>query len=142
MKSKQIKAAITAALLLGTVIVFSSNTALAQQTLTLRANIPFDFYAGQKLMPAGAYRVQTIGPNVIRLTHVDSFTTVAFLVLGAPDSKDASPRIVFKAYGGGDKYLSELWWGQKGSIELPSPRERELALASSQIRVSLSAAGR
>lgn len=141
MKSKQINAAVAAALLLGSVIVFSGNAALAQQTLTLKANIPFEFYAGEKRMPAGNYRVEPLSPGAIRLTNADSFASVIFFTLRAPESKDSSPRIVFKAYGD-EKYLSELWWGQNGSTTVPSPKERELALAHSKIRVSLSAAGR
>lgn len=143
MKSRPLQTVIAAVLLVGSVIVFSADAALAQQTLTLKANIPFGFYAGEKLMPAGEYRVEPIAPSVVRLTHANSFATVSFFVLRAPDSKDPSPRLVFKAYGD-ERYLSELWWGQgrNGLINVPSPRERELAEASSKVRVSLTSAGR
>lgn len=141
MKSRGIRTAIAAVLLIGSVIVFSGNAAWAQHSEALKANIPFGFYAGDKLMPPGPYRVETISHDVIRLTQADTFESVVFFVVSAKEAKDSSPRIVFHGYGA-EKYLSELWWGQKGSIQLPSARERELQIAYSLTRVPLSAAGR
>lgn len=142
MKSKGIQGAIAGILLAGSLIAVSPHLAFAQHSETLKAIIPFQFYAGDKLMPPGEYRVQPLGNDVVRLTNTDSSANVAFFVIGAPrESKDVSSRIIFHVYGD-EKYLSELWWGQKGSIELPSARERELSIAHSQIVVALSAAGR
>lgn len=140
MRERRIQTAVAAVLLIGSAIVFSGNTAWAEHT-DLKANIPFGFYAGEKQMPPGQYRVEAISRDAVRLTQTDTFASVVFFVVGARESKDSSPRIVFHAYGG-EKYLSELWWGQKGSIQLPTARERELSIAAHQIRVPLSAAGR
>ena len=143
MNSKAIQGAIAGTLFAGSLIALSAHGAFAQQSQTLKAIIPFEFYAGDKLMPPGEYRVQPISADVVRLTHTDSFANALFFVVGGPkETKDVSPRIIFHVYGD-EKYLSELWWGQKGSIELPSARERELSsIAHSQIGVSLSATGR
>ena len=142
MKSKGIQGAIAGILLAGSLIALSAHGAFAQQSQTLKAIIPFEFYAGNKLMPAGEYRVQTLREDIVRLTHTDSSANALFFVVGGPNKpKDVSPRITFHVYGD-EKYLSELWWGQKGSIELPSPRERELSIAHSLIGVPLSVARR
>lgn len=141
MKSKGIQGAVAGILLAGSLIALSAHGAFAQQSQPLKATIPFQFYAGNKLMPAGEYRV-SLSDNVVRLARTDSVGNVFFFVVGAPrETKDVSPRIIFHVYGD-QKYLSELWWGENGSIELPSAGERELSIAHSQIGVSLSAAGR
>ena len=143
MKVRRIQTAVAAVLLAGTVVLFSGNTARAQQTEALKANIPFGFYAGDKQLPPGQYEVLPVGSNAVRLTRAGTYESVVFFVIGAKNSKDSSSRIIFHAFGN-EKYLSELWWGQKGSIELPSARERELEIAAahSDIRVALSAARR
>jgi hypothetical protein len=46
-----------------TVLVALAATSVYAQTFTVRANIPFDFYAGSKLMPAGEYTFDTILGN-------------------------------------------------------------------------------
>jgi hypothetical protein len=142
MKAKRIQGAIAGIVLAGSLIALSAHGAFAHGSQTLKAKIPFAFYAGGKLMPAGEYRVKSLMEDIVLLTRTDSSANVLFFVVGAgKETKNVSPRIIFHAYGD-EKYLSELWWGQEGSIEPPSAKERELSIAHSQIGVSLSALGR
>jgi hypothetical protein len=43
-----------------TVLVALAATSIYAQTFAVRANIPFDFYVGSKLMPAGDYTFDTM----------------------------------------------------------------------------------
>jgi hypothetical protein len=131
MKSRRSQMAVAAALLLGTLIAFSVQPAVAQQSLRLKANIPFEFYAGDKLMPAGAYRVEYVGSQIVRLSNSQTYEGITFFTVGAsnPGSKSDDSKLVFKVYGH-EKFLSEMWWGKQGSTALPSAREHELEAAS------------
>jgi hypothetical protein len=123
--------AVAAALLLGTLTAFSGQPAVAQQSLLLKANIPFEFYAGEKLMPAGLYRVEHVGPQIVRLSNSQTYEGITFFTVGA--SKHGGnydgAKLVFKVYRD-EKFLSEMWWGNQGSTTLPSAREHELQAAN------------
>jgi hypothetical protein len=81
-----------------TVLVFASvgvvGLAHAQDDETVKANIPFDFYAGKQNMPAGSYR---IGINLE--TDVISFTDESghrmFLMGTLADQPDGRSQLVF-----------------------------------------------
>lgn len=139
MKSKRSQMAVAAALLLGTLITFSGQPAVAQQSLQLKANIPFEFYAGEKLMPAGAYRVEHLGSRIVRLSNSQTYEVSTFFTVAAsnPGGNSDDTKLVFKVYGD-EMFLSEMWWGNQGSTTLPSARERELDAANqTPVRLTL-----
>ena len=66
-----------AALMAATFFVLSVGSAQAQSR-ALMATIPFGFYAGETQLPAGDYRVDTIGSGVVKLFNRDTHTPVIF----------------------------------------------------------------
>ena len=78
----------------------------------LRANVPFDFYYGVKLFPAGEYNIvnDTQVTGVITLKSVDG--RISGLVLGIPQERSTNsekrPSLLFTKYGDGKSYLREV----------------------------------
>src|ERR1700745_2833303 len=103
-------------------------TGLRAQTVDLWATIPFDFNAGDKLMPAGKYLIQEKGylsifhgvdngsPNVILMTATGERST----------SREA--RLDFHRYGN-RYFLTTIWDSQTpdGRRVRPTAQEKELA---------------
>jgi hypothetical protein len=91
------------------VLVFASvgivSLAHAQDDETVKANIPFDFYAGKQKMPAGSYRIGIdLGTELISFTD-ESGKHKTFL-MGTPDDVgDGKSLLVFKHSG--DVYALE-----------------------------------
>src|SRR5271170_4206907 len=75
-------------------------TGLQAQTVDLRAAIPFNFHAGDKLMPAGEYVIQERGP-VIWLRDADSHRPAfALMSVGAAGwNRSPNSRLEFNQYG-------------------------------------------
>ncbi|HME10723.1 MAG TPA: hypothetical protein VKG25_26950 [Bryobacteraceae bacterium] len=85
---------------------------LNAQIVNLKANIPFDFHAGKRVMPAGEYQIH--GEGSWFLVHpadgdkpVTSFLT--FSAIG-DESNRGEPRIEFKRYGN-TYFLATIWNG-------------------------------
>jgi hypothetical protein len=96
----------------------------------LRAQIPFDFHVGDRVIPAGDYAVSAMSDNEvalrIRSTNGDeSVMTLTNDRLAKLNSK-ASPRLVFHKYG--DQYFLVAIWGtaELGRSLPESKRERSL----------------
>ena len=104
---------------------------LPAQTIRLRANIPFEFVAGTRTMPAGDYAVDTTAvQNVVRVRNESTHDTSAVLSNSANEQNLASnpeAKLVFHRYG--DQYfLSKVWDGYEAvGREIPmSSAERAL----------------
>jgi len=111
-----------------TAILFLAGAAQAQSG-ALKATMPFSFYAGDQLLPAGEYQITAIGNGVVKLSNRDAHKSVVFFTTGVKrvTANPISPRLVFHRYDD-DYFLSEMWWvGQDGSKPMPSKREAELA---------------
>jgi hypothetical protein len=79
------------------------------QSTQLRANIPFDFYVGAQLMPAGTYMVQSVGAGTA-IQVSDGGRNSAFLLTHAAKNRQLDKsRMVFRRYGS-EVFLSELYW--------------------------------
>jgi hypothetical protein len=91
-------------------LLLAAGSALAQSD-TLRANIPFDFQVGAKMLPAGSYRISPIGQTSQAFAVVNVVTHQADIVLPNKvigSKVSASTKLVFHAYG--DRYfLSQMW---------------------------------
>ncbi len=91
------------------VLVFASvgivGVAHAQGDETVKANIPFDFYAGKQKMPAGYYRIGIdLGTEMISVTDKSGKHKV--FLMGTPaDDGDGKWLLVFKHSG--DVYALE-----------------------------------
>jgi hypothetical protein len=108
---------------------------LAAQNRSLKADIPFEFTAAGKAMPAGEYEiVSTADPSgVTRLFAVDA-KQGALLVgnrIGGGENQESS-RLTFNKYGN-QYFLAEIWTqGQAVGRGFPMSRtERELSRTAS-----------
>jgi hypothetical protein len=111
-----------------------ATTRVAQAQQSMAVNVPFDFVAGNKTLPAGEYTVKISTPthSLILVSRKDS-TASAFINTNAAVSStpQAESKLIFNRYG--DRYfLSQVW--QQGYAQgrqlLKSPREKELALTA------------
>jgi hypothetical protein len=96
----------------------------------LRAQVPFDFYVGDRLITAGDCRITSInadgsGLRIEANGGRQSAMTNSHLTSGSVNKK-ASPRLVFHKYG--DQYFLAAVWGdgQDGRALSESKRERNL----------------
>jgi len=139
MNALRLRVAIGAALLTATFFLFLVYPAQAQSE-RFRATIPFGFYAGETLLPAGDYKVENLGSGVVRLFNRDTNTSGIFhtMVLRNPVREVTSAELIFNRYGQ-DYVLSELWWTDRdnGRKPLPSKIERQLAKAPTPIRIAI-----
>lgn len=100
--------------------------------------IPFDFYAGTRLMPAGSYTVEhnTIG-GAAQIYDRDGHVAT---VLAQPGNNNVigNNRIVFNRYGS-MTFLSEIQWANSGTgyRVRESKLERETRLGASPVRVAV-----
>jgi len=91
------------------VLVFAQvgivGVAQAQDDETVKANIPFDFYAGQQKMPAGSYRIGIdLRTELISLTD-ESGKNKMFLMGTPDDDRNVNSLLVFTHSG--DVYALE-----------------------------------
>ena len=136
----QSRTAIGAALLMSTFFLFSVDLAQAQSSSRMRATIPFGFYVGERLMPAGEYELQVLENGVARVFNLDTYASVMFnTVRSANPAREFGPaQIIFNRYGE-DHFLSEMWWAghRDGAKPIPSKREHQLARANTPVRISV-----
>jgi hypothetical protein len=91
------------------VVVFA--TSLFAQTTALRGDIPFQFYVGDKLMPAGHYTLAKVNETAIRLHLDDSNLNRSVITIPAQRKAPATnPTMVFQ-HVGGLYFLSQVWDG-------------------------------
>jgi hypothetical protein len=103
-------------------------TGLLAQNVDMRATVPFDFQAGDRLMPAGEYVIHERGPWVI-FNHVDGKAASALLTFGASGRGPAqNARLEFNRYGSA-YFLTAVWnsFTQDGRQVPQTAREKELA---------------
>ena len=129
-----------AVLLTLTFFVLSAGWAQAQ-SIRLKANIPFAFRAGEKLLPAGEYDVQTLENRVVvRILGPDADNSVMFTTVGVSHQigEDKDAKLIFNKYGD-DYILSEMWWPeqQDGRKAFPSKTEGELAKNVTPVRIAV-----
>ena len=116
-----------------------TTNAFGQAGKTANANVTFDFQIGDRLYPAGNYRIESMNrqsDNILRIRSIgDANKNQMIVATLANAGKGQTPRLVFRKYGE-TYFLSEIFldteqWGY--SIR-PSRRQREneksLALAS------------
>jgi len=110
--------------------VASTRVAQAQEPIVV--NIPFDFVAGGKTLPAGEYSVKVSAGPVQTLLLIDrqDASSSAFMGTNAIIASEpkANSKLVFNRYG--DRYfLSQVWTAgnSRGRLLLKSDREKEIA---------------
>ena len=63
--------AIRVAFIAAAAILFLAGTSQAQSG-ALRATMPFSFYAGDQLLPAGEYEIRAVGNGVVKLSNFEA----------------------------------------------------------------------
>lgn len=109
-------------------MVFAAAVGLHAQTISLKANIPFEFNVGATVMPAGQYDVQHASGAVILRSQSENRKSV--IALSQPAVRNAAEQpatLVFNRYG--DQYfLSKIWdaYSTAGRVLGPGKHEKEL----------------
>ena len=112
--------------------------AASAQGKTFNLLVPFDFYAGAILMPAGEYTVsQTPFTRATQINDQKGHAT-SILPIVATSHLIGNNRMVFNRYGSMN-FLSEIQWGHSdtGYKVRESNFERETRLGSSPVRVAV-----
>jgi len=120
--------AIAGVLVLAAAIGATSATAQSVGPVGVKADIPFEFYANDKLYPAGTYTLSKVNQETLRL-H-DSQGRSLFIQIAARDTVNPEDRnwIVFHQYGNTTFVAGAYWSGSSVSLRLPESRaEREVA---------------
>jgi hypothetical protein len=115
--------------LLGLGLLLATASAFAQ-TISLKANIPFNFVVNGKTLPAGEYTVQSMGSERALSIRNSDQAAKSLVLANACESMRPVDRtkLVFRRYG--DQYfLARVWIGGNTSgQEIPaSKQEAELA---------------
>lgn len=116
--------------LLGLFVMLAAASVSAQTTGQMRANIPFDFVAGQAKLKAGEYTIRRSSEKILVLRGVNDTKNIlvfAPYTVQRPE-RDLSGKLVFNRYG--DQYFLAATWpnGQPIGSELgQSSGERRLA---------------
>ena len=115
------------ALALSILVSLAALPAAAKSVNGMRAQVPFDFHVGDRLVPAGSYTVSSLTGDemVLRISNrreAVNTTTNA----GQDKGKAGRPRLVFHKYG--DQYFLVAVWGadNMGRKLQESKRERRL----------------
>ena len=91
-----------------------------------KAQVPFDFYIGDRLAPAGAYAVRSLNDDESALRISNGRQGASVLTNNASEMGKPRPRLVFHKYG--DQYFLVAVWGadNMGRTLRESKRERNL----------------
>ncbi len=123
----------------------AATSLLAQSKPLIKVNVPFNFVAGAKTLPAGEYQVDTERPNVVLIQSKDSTSNMNLLIAHSAQNTQMNGVAALKFNRYGDRYfLSEIWTGSDVGRQLPKSRaekEQIAAVPTHQGTVTL-AAGR
>jgi hypothetical protein len=129
--------AIASALLFSTVMASESRA----QSRTMEANVPFAFEVGEKTMPAGTYRIESVLTGsgtlqVIRNANGDVQVTVSTILVPAK-SENSAVELIFHRYGS-HNFLAQIQNGDGHARELfESQLEKKLARSQAMNEIAL-----
>lgn len=136
---KRILLTITSMITAFGVVVVAMGLVAHGQSLTMNANIPFDFFIGETPMHAGNYTLQPAGlaPGEILMKDDNGVSSDFLLAIPLDNASGGEVKLVFNRYG--DEYfLSEVWNGSYKLGLVKSKRERELtAYNAAPVEVAL-----
>ena len=119
-------------LLLFAIAVFATaltTNASGQTGKTIRANVKFDFQIGDRIYPAGEYRIESISwhDNILLIRNVSDANKTEFIVANHSNAgKRQTPRLAFHKYGE-SYFLTQIFLdsGVRGYSITPSRRQLE-----------------
>jgi hypothetical protein len=111
------------------IVLLASGLASAQLNQSaIKANVPFNFMAGKRALPAGEYRVSSVSDlGVLSLLGADSGPVMTQSFPAQAKAPSPVTKLIFHRYG--DQYfLSQIWIeGESSGRELPRTNlEKEL----------------
>lgn len=107
-----------------------TTNALGQTGKTVKANVTFDFHIGERVYPAGEYRIESISrvsDDILIVRSVSDANKNHIIIANYSNAaKWQTPRLVFLKYGG-SYFLTQIFLdsGQGGYSIRPSRRQRE-----------------
>lgn len=107
----------------------------------LVVNIPFAFQVENKMLPAGAYRIEAVPTgdgyvHKIRQIDGDAYTIVLTTIVDSKNGK-SEPQLIFKQYGK-SYILFQIWTGEgRGRQLFKAEREKKLARTEAKIEVAV-----
>lgn len=122
------------------IVALAFVTAVASANAQSTANVPFEFVAGSKSLPAGHYSITngTAGGDVVKISATAKAMSVFNLTMRTSNGRGSKEsRLVFHRYGN-RYFLAEIWRaGETEGQKLLKSREeraieRELAAISSK----------
>ena len=125
---------ITAIALLAIANFAMAGTSFAQSN-GVRANVPFDFTVGDKLLPAGTYIIKAQSDHVIVIKNHDKPIAALSLVNGADNRSPNGGKLKFHRYGS-QYFLSEILCEQANmNLQVPTSKtEKRTALQEANLR--------
>jgi hypothetical protein len=117
-------------LAMASLVLLLGASATSAGSIELRADIPFDFMVGNKMLPAGTYTVSRPADNTLQIRNQKvnhGIASVLAKIMGSAKTQGLTT-LIFNRYG--DRYfLSQVW--TKGSANgysvQKSSQEREFA---------------
>jgi hypothetical protein len=128
--------AITGAVVLSTLMAGECRA----QSRTLEAKVPFGFEVGDKTMPAGNYRIESMPTGagslqVIRSANGD--VRVTLWTIAIPANGNSEPELIFHRYGN-HYFLAQIQTGDHHARELFESRpEKELARSQAMNEIAV-----
>jgi len=97
-----------------------------------RANVPFDFIVGDKVLPAATYDISEVNANAIAIRAHRSAESAMVQFQPADGKHHMQAKLVFHKYG--DRYfLYQIWDADSVGLQVrESKLEKEQALADNQ----------
>ena len=115
-----------ATLIIVGVLGVNAHAQSSRNSQRLRATIPFDFTAGNTLMPAGTYRVHVVNPSsdrsVLQIASADGKSLVMVKTIDVQGQSSENAKLTFRRYG--DQYfLARVWMAAETSgFDMPSSK--------------------
>ena len=111
-------------------IVLAGSLAVVAQAQTigmkLIADIPFEFSAGNKKLPAGKYVLRVINPSsdqkVLQIRSIDGHNGTVLLMQSVEGKVQEQAKLVFNFYG--DHYFFAQAWTPANSTGMQAPETR------------------
>jgi hypothetical protein len=117
-----------------------SVSAIAEDAIAIKANVPFDFMVGNQRVPAGEYTfAQNGSSSMIQISSWDTRTALRVLRHPAGINTTGSPyALVFNKYGN-RCFLKQVWTGNGVmGVQLPTSRtEKEEMALSAPVKTTL-----
>jgi hypothetical protein len=113
---------------------FAMATASLAQSNGVKANVPFAFTVGDKVLPAGIYTIKSESSQVIVIRNHDLTATALTLVDQESNNSPSGGRLVFHRYGG-QYFLSEILCNAADmNVRIPtSKREKTVQLEQARV---------